>query len=259
LQTAPTFGYISGVAESVAPESHSDRRDFCTTRWSVVLRAGNSTEEARTALERLCSAYWYPLYVFVRRRGHDADTAQDLTQGFFLRLIADESLRGVNPEKGRFRAFLLASMKNFIANDWRHSHRLKRGGGVEIVAWNAMDAEERFQLEPRDARDPECEFDRRWAQALVSTSLTRLGEEMARDGEGARFEALKGFLQGTGAGSSYAEAGQELGMTEAGAKTAVFRMRRRYSEIIREEIAETVSDPAQVEDEIRHLIAILAQ
>jgi RNA polymerase sigma-70 factor (ECF subfamily) len=223
----------------------------------MVLRAGNSTEEARGALERLCRTYWYPLYVFVRRRGYDAHAAQDLTQGFFLRLIADESLSTVRPEKGRFRTFLLASMKHFLANDWRDSQRQKRGGGVEHIAWDAFDPEERYQHEPRDVRDPEVAFDRQWAHALVTTALGRLETEMARESEGVRFNALKSFLQGSAAPASYLEAARELGLTESAVKSAIFRMRRRYAEIIRDEISETVDSAGDVEDEIRHLIAIL--
>jgi RNA polymerase sigma factor (sigma-70 family) len=225
----------------------------------MVLRAGNSTEEARGALERLCRAYWYPLYVFVRRRGYDAHAAQDLTQGFLLRLIADESLSTVRPEKGRFRTFLLAAMKHFLANDWRDSQRLKRGGGVEIIAWDAFDPEERYRHEPRDSRDPDTEFDRRWAQTLVTTALGRLEAEMGCEGGDSRFNALKCFLQGGGAATSYAEAARGLGIEEGAVRSAIFRMRRRYAEIIREEISETVDQAEDVEDEIRYLIAILAE
>jgi RNA polymerase sigma-70 factor (ECF subfamily) len=225
----------------------------------MVLRAGNATEESRGALERLCRAYWYPLYVFVRRRGYDAHAAQDLTQGFFLRLIADESLSTVCPEKGRFRTFLLASMKHFLANDWRDSQRLKRGGGVEIIGWEAFDPEERYRHEPRDFRDPDAEFDRRWAQTLVTTALGRLESEMVREGNEPRFKALKCFLQGGGAATTYAEAARALGIEEPAVKSAIFRMRRRYGEIIRDEISETVDNAADVEDEIRYLIAILAE
>jgi len=207
----------------------------------------------------LCRTYWYPLYVFVRRRGYDAHAAQDLTQGFLLRLIANESLRNVCPEKGRFRTFLLASMKNFLSTDWRDSQRKKRGGGVEILAWDAFDPEERYRHEPRDARDPDAEFDRRWAQALVTTALEQLKSEMVRNGDERRFDGLKRFLQGGDAATSYADAARELGMEEGGVRTAIFRMRRRYGEIIREEIAGTVEKPEDVEDEIRYLVAILAE
>jgi RNA polymerase sigma factor (sigma-70 family) len=245
------------AAFDLAPDFNP--REFCTTRWSIVLRAGNSTEEARGALERLCRTYWYPLYVFVRRRGHDAHAAQDLTQGFFLRLIADDSLSSVRPEKGRFRTFLLASMKHFLANDWRDSQRLKRGGGIDLIAWDAFDPEERYQHEPSDSRDPEVAFDRQWAHALVTTALGRLESEMVRQGDEPRFKALKCFLQGSGAATTYAEAARALGIEEPAVKSAIFRMRRRYGEIIRDEISETVDNAADVEDEIRYLIAILAE
>ncbi len=173
---------------------------FRTTHWSVVLEAGAASEAAQSALEKLCRGYWYPLYGFVRRRGHGEHEAQDLTQEFFARLLAGDSLQSVSPEKGRFRTFLLAALKHFLANDWRDAQRLKRGGGREILSWDGLEAEDRFGHEPADDASPEAWFDRRWAQTVVTSALAALGGEMERDGVGNRFEALKAFRTRTNAG-----------------------------------------------------------
>ena len=233
-------------------------RSFHTTHWSVVLEAGGSDGSARTALETLCRNYWYPLYAFVRRRGYDTHQAQDLTQEFFTRLLASESLKTAQPERGRFRTFLLGALKNFLANDWRDAHRLKRGGGAEFLSWDELDPERRYALEPADRASAESLFDRRWAQAVVSGALARLEAELRREGTAERFVALKVFLQGDGEADSYASAAARLGLSEAATKSAIFRMRRRYGELIREEIAQTVATPAEVEAEIQYLIALLA-
>ncbi len=229
---------------------------FHTTHWSMVLEAGGSSESSRSAMEMLCRRYWYPLYVFVRRRGYDTHEAQDLTQEFFARLLASESLKTAQPERGRFRTFLLGALKNFLANEWRDAHRLKRGGGVELLSWDELDPERRYVLEPVGSGSAESLFDRRWAQAVVSVALTRLETEMRQEGTVERFTTLKAFLQGDSA-DSYATAGARLGVSEAAVKSAIFRMRRRYGELVREEIAQTVVTPAEVEAEIQHLIALL--
>ena len=229
---------------------------FHTTHWSMVLEAGGSSESSRSAMEMLCRRYWYPLYVFVRRRGYDTHEAQDLTQELFARLLASESLKTAQPERGRFRTFLLGALKNFLANEWRDAHRLKRGGGVELLSWDELDPERRYVLEPVGSGSAESLFDRRWAQAVVSVALTRLETEMRQEGTVERFTTLKAFLQGDSA-DSYATAGARLGVSEAAVKSAIFRMRRRYGELVREEIAQTVVTPAEVEAEIQHLIALL--
>ncbi len=232
--------------------------EFLTTRWSVVLQAGGAGDAAESALERLCRSYWYPLYVFVRRRGHPPEEAQDLTQEFFARLLAGETLQSADPQKGKFRSFLLAVMKHFLINVWRDANRQKRGGGKHIVSWDGMEAEERFQAEPATGDDEEVTFDRRWARAVVAAALERIRTEMERDGEGERFAVLQEFLQGD-AGESYSGAAQALRLSEPAIKSAIFRMRRRYGQYIREEIMQTVAEPEQVEEEIRHLIAVLAR
>ena len=230
---------------------------FATTRWSVVLKAGGPAEEAQSALEKLCRTYWFPLYGYVRRRGIDEHEAQDMTQEFFARLLNGSGLQTVRPEKGRFRAFLLASIKNFLANEWRDARRLKRGGGKEFLSWDALDAEDRYGKEPADAIDAESWYDRHWAQNVVETALSRLGSEMDEQGLRERYATLKPFLQGDGGGRSYADAAKKAGLSESATKTAIFRMRRRYGELIRDEIAQTVTSPAEVEEEIQALIALL--
>jgi RNA polymerase sigma-70 factor (ECF subfamily) len=234
-------------------------QNFRTTHWSVVLRAADhSTPESAQALEVLCRNYWYPLYVFVRRQGHGPDDAKDSTQEFFARFLAADSLRSAHPEKGRFRTYLLASIKNFLAKEWRDANRLKRGGGQEIIAWDQFDPEERYRLEPRgEEATPEALFDRRWAQTLVTNVLARLQKEMEQEQLGERFAILKPFLQG-GSAASYAETAARLALSEGALKSAIHRLRRRYAEIIREEIAQTVESPSEIEEEIRHLIKALS-
>ncbi len=222
-----------------------------------MLEAANPTDESRAALQRLCSQYWNPVYAFVRRRGYGPEQAQDLTQEFFARFLAGDALQAADPQRGRFRSFLLGSVKNLLARDWRDSHRLKRGGGNEFISWDSFNAEERTLVEPDDGSDPELLFDRRWAQMIVATSVQRLEKEAEREGLLARFGELKKFLQGDGQSGSYLTTAEKLGMSEAAIKSAIFRMRRRYGEILREEIRQTVSSPEEVEDEIRHLIKVL--
>ena len=232
-------------------------RDFRTTHWSLVLHAAGSSERSHHALETLCRQYWTPLYAFVRRRGYEEHHAQDLTQEFFSRFLAANSLDSVAPDRGRFRTFLLAALKNFLANEWRDANRQKRGGGQELISIDEF-AEEESHYEPSQAAEPDTVFDRCWAETVVAAALSRLSKEMENDGLQARFQNLKVFLQGDGSGLSYAEAAQRAGLSEPATKTAIFRMRRRYGELIRDEIAQTVDSPEEVEAEIQHLVAVLA-
>ena len=232
--------------------------NFRTTHWSVVLEAGCADAQGGQALEELCQAYWYPLYVFVRRRGYPPQEAQDLTQEFFARLIHGESLQSVHPAKGRFRTFLLTAMTHFLAKEWRDANRLKRGGGARLLSWDEINPEERYRLEPETGQSPEEFFDRRWALAVVDKALGRLRAEMERAGDGPRFEALKAHLQSAAPACSYAEAAARAGLSEPAVKSAIHRLRRRYAEIIREEVAHTVQSPDEIEEEIRRLIRMLA-
>jgi RNA polymerase sigma factor (sigma-70 family) len=230
---------------------------FATTRWSVVLAAGHgSGTRSRDALARLCETYWYPLYSFTRRWGHDADQAQDLTQEFFTRLIEKHDLVRVDPARGRFRSFLLAALKHFLLNDRDREHAAKRNHGQAPMALEFETAEGRFRLEPADRETPERAFERQWALTVLDRTLQRLRAEHDKAGKSRSFEHLKGALTGEKS-ASYVDLATEMKMTEGAVKVAVHRMRRRFGELLREEIAETVADPAEVDDEIRYLFSVL--
>ncbi len=232
-------------------------RDFPSTLWTVVLHAGrNDPAEAQSALAQLCRDYWYPLYSFTRRRGHSPHDAQDLTQGFFAHLLEKRALGHVDPQMGRFRTFLLASLKNFLANDRDRAHAVKRGGGQTIFSLDQADAESRFRLEPSHESTPERNFERQWALTLLDQTLAALRDEYHAAGKGDLFEELKAVL--TGPANAYAEIAVRLGRSEGAIKVAVHRLRRRYREVLRGRIAETVGD-ADVDDEMRHLVAALGE
>jgi RNA polymerase sigma-70 factor (ECF subfamily) len=231
---------------------------FVSTHWSVVLAAGLSeTAVASDALEQLCRAYWYPLYVYTRRRGYDVEEAKDLTQEFFARLIEKRYLGAVEEGRGRFRYFLLAALKHFLSDEWDKSTARKRGGGVRFISLDEQQPEERYHLEPRDEQTPEKAFQRRWALTLLELTLRRLREEFQLAGKEAQFDQLKSFFTGDRDQDSYAEAAARLGMTEAAAKMTVTRMRQRYRALLRAEIANTLNDPSQVDAEMRELAAVL--
>jgi len=244
-----------------APDSQPLHRahNFRTTHWSVVLQAGNAASpDSAAALERLCRTYWFPLYAFIRRKGHSEEDAKDLAQAFFAHLLDDHHRLGtVGPEKGKFRSFLLCSLANFLANEWDRRRTLKRGGAIQFMSLDEQDAEERFRIEPVDHLTPERLFERRWAQAVMAQVLARLRTEFDGAGKERRFDALKGFLLGDSTFSSYAEAAGQLGVTEQAIKGAVLRLRRRFGEVLREEIAQTVEQPEAVDEEIRYLLAAL--
>jgi RNA polymerase sigma-70 factor (ECF subfamily) len=232
---------------------------FAVTRWTVVLAAAadQSGAERRSALEELAAAYWFPLYAFIRRQGHSAPQAEDLTQDFFARLLEKKSLATVDRDKGKFRSFLLASVKNFLANEWDKSQSQKRGGGQTLVALDAMDAETRYALEPSDELTPERLFERRWALAVLDQVLARLRKEYFDRGDGPLFEAVKGCLTGAAEVSSHADTARRLGLTEGAVKMAALRLRKRYRKLLRAEIAETVASPELVDEEIRFLLECL--
>ncbi len=230
---------------------------FGTTHWSVVQRAGGASEsQAANALEQLCRTYWYPLYAYVRRQGRRPEEAQDLTQGFFAQLLAHESMQKVRRERGRFRSFLLASMNHFLADEWDRAHRQKRGGLNEHISFDAEEAESRYRIEPVDRFDPGRLYERRWAMTVLDNALARLEHECSMSEPG-RWAKLKPFLVGEKAGQTYAEVGGELGMTEAAVKMTVSRLRQRCRILLREEIAQTVSDAAEVEEEYSALLEAL--
>ena len=232
---------------------------FTTTHWSLILNAQDtSSPVAATALEKLCRGYWYPLYVYVRRQGEDEESAKDLTQGFFARLLEKKYLAQVQREKGKFRSFLLAALKHFLADERDKARAQKRGGGQACVSLDDSTGEERYRLEPVDAMDAEKLFERRWALTLLEQARTRLREEYLEGGKSSLYERLKVFEAGEKQGPAYAELGVELGLSESGVKAAVFRLRQRYRELVREEVANTVERPEEVDGEIRYLIGVIS-
>ena len=218
----------------------------------------DSTPAARTALEKLCRVYWPPLYAFVRRSGHAPPDAQDLTQGFFLQLLKTNFLEAVEPGKGKFRSFLLASLKHYLANERDRARAQKRGGGAAPISIDEQDAEGRYRLEPADRMTPEKLYERRWALTVLDQVLVRLQAEYAASGRGAVFEKLKGELTSAAERPPHAETGRELGMTPGAVKVAAHRLRQRFGEMLRAEIAETVARPEDIEEEIQHLFQALS-
>jgi RNA polymerase sigma factor (sigma-70 family) len=232
---------------------------FGTTHWSVVLRAGGSDTACREeALARLCRDYWYPLYAFVRRRGYLAPEAQDLTQDFFAQLLGKQRLNQANPARGRFRTFLLNCLDHFLANEWDKQRTVKRGGRCVIVSLEELHAEDRYQREPFHELSPEKLYDRRWALTLLEKTVQRLRQEYVTSGDAASFDALQAYLSGGEKTALYKDLAKDLGITEAAVKMRVLRLRRRFGELLRAEIAETVSGPKELEAEMRDLFAACA-
>jgi RNA polymerase sigma-70 factor (ECF subfamily) len=233
---------------------------FNSTHWSVVLAASHEgSAQCSEALEQLCRAYWYPLYTFVRRRGYQAEEAQDLTQSFFARLLDKNYLRAVDRSKGKFRSFLLAALEHFLANEWRRACARKRGGGAMFISFDDDSAEQQYLQFAAANLSPAEVFEQQWATALLERVLSRLRAEFAAAGKEQPFEDLKIFLTGEKRRESYSELAPKLGTSEAALKMAVSRMRHRYAELLREEIANTVSRPDEVEEELRALFAALSR
>jgi RNA polymerase sigma-70 factor (ECF subfamily) len=230
---------------------------FPTTRWTLVVAAGDPhAKEARSALVSLCEKYWYPLYAYLRRRGYPADQAQDLTQGFFIRVIEGRYLDRADPEKGRFRSFLLSSLKFFVADEEDRDRVHKRGGGA-LVPLEFSSGEERYRREPAHDETPERIFERRWALSVLDRVVERLREEFVQHGRPEHFERLKIFLLGQ-SDAPYAALAHEMNTSEGALKVAIHRLRKRYRELFRQEIADTV-DPAEVDSELRYLVAVLTK
>jgi len=241
-------------SDSVGP------RDFRTTHWSVVLAAKRSdSPERMTALTALCHGYWYPLYAFVRRQGRDRHQAEDLTQEFFARLLEKNTLSSVQPEHGRFRSFLLASLKNFLANDWDRAHAAKRGGRYSIISWDDKSGEDRYLREPSHDATPEKLFEQTWALTLIQTVLDRMKKDYADAGKSQLFESIHASLSEDAGAGTYSEIGARLNMTESAIKMSVSRLRERFRWLLRAEIAQTVPDVSEVEEELRHLFTCLGR
>lgn len=232
---------------------------FAPTPWTIVMAASfENGPAASEALESLCRAYWPPIHNHVRMRGYDRHQAQDLTQEFFTRLLRGNAFAGVSPDKGRFRTFLLAALRHFLINEWKRENAIKRGGAVTIVDLDSLDASARNACEPRHGEDPATAFDRCWALTLIAKVRERLRREYEAAGQLERHEALKVHLMDEG-GRSCLETANQLGLTESATKSAIHRIRRRFAELLRAEISRTVSDPAEVDEEIRHLLAALRE
>jgi len=228
---------------------------FVTTHWSVVVQAGNSrSPEADAAMEQLCQTYWYPLYVFVRRKGHSHEDACDLTQAYFSKFLENRYLKSVDADLGKFRTFLLTSMSHFLADEWDKSQAQKRGGGQRVISFDDASAEGRYGLEPVEHTTPESLFERRWAQTVVGVVSDRLATET----EAKRFEVLKQFLIEDKGAVSYDEAAAQLGMSVSATTSAIHRLRGRFGVLLIEEISNTVRTPDDVEPELRHLLAALS-
>ena len=230
---------------------------FPTTSWTMVSAAGRPTSGSVDALGRLCSVYWLPVYAFIRRKGHTPEDSEDLTQAFFAQFLERGVVGEARRERGRFRSFLLASVANFLANEWDRSQAQKRGGGCSTLSFDFSVGEENYCREPVDELTPEALFERQWALAVLDRVLSRMREEYERRHLSRHFEILKGFLVGEQRRASHAEAAAALGMNDGALRTAVHRLRLRYGELLREEIAQTISDPEDVDAEIRFLIHAL--
>ncbi len=225
---------------------------FPTTRWSVVLTATRGDQESRAALESLCKTYWYPLYVFVRSHGHDAEQARDLTQSFFLSLLQQSALKAIDPRLGKFRAFLLASMNHFLSNHREREGAFKRRADDPAFRVDLEDAERQYNLEPAASLSPEEMFESRWARTVLDRVLRRMKEEHKSADKAELFRRLRGHL--TGEEPAYDRLADDLGMTQGALRVAVHRLRRRLATLLREEVAQTVSDPTDIDAELRSLL-----
>jgi RNA polymerase sigma-70 factor (ECF subfamily) len=248
------------MADSKQPAERLEPRVFATTHWSVVLAAGNGKEEqANTALEKLCAAYWYPIYVYVRRKGYGPEDAQDLTQEFFFQVIAKDRLRLADQNKGKFRNFLLGVLDHFVAHEWSRAHRQKRGGNHTFLSLDQDAPEDRYRLEPVDHETPEKNFERQWALTMLDLAMKALEAECMEDGKAALFAEVKGLLSGERDPGAYMDISQRLGMSEAALRVAVHRLRRRYGELLRAEVAHTVATAGEIEEEMRSLVQLLSK
>jgi RNA polymerase sigma factor (sigma-70 family) len=236
----------------------ADAARFRTTSWSLVVRAVDASDEiSQQALERLCRGYWPAVHAFISRRGYSPEDAKDLTQTFFARLLEKEWLRAADATKGRFRTFLLTAVTRFLGHERERNEALKRGGGVAPLSLDIPESSAGGVREPADHATPELAFERRWAETLLNRVLDRLRNEFDAGGRAGRFQELKSFLTEDRGETSYAEVAVRLGLSESAVKSGIHRLRQRYGELVREEIAETVESPDEVESEIRHLVHIL--
>jgi RNA polymerase sigma-70 factor (ECF subfamily) len=242
----------------VTEETASGRKDiFATTHWTIVRQAAEDSPQAMAALETLACAYWYPLYAYVRRSGRSPHDAQDMTQAFFARLLEHGYLQLADRTQGRFRTFLLSSLKNFLKNEWKKENRNKRGGGQKILSLDEKTAETRFAAEAFVEQPPDSVYDRGWAATLLERALRSLRSEFEQSGKLDLFERLQVFVWGDKSALSYADMGTQLNMTEGAVKTSVCRLRQRYGEFLRAEVAQTVSGPEEIKEELSYLLTVI--
>lgn len=231
---------------------------FTTTQWGLVAAAAAPTNaESRAALAELCARYWYPLYAYIRHRGYLPSEAEDLTQAFFAMLLEKRTLKRADPSRGRFRSYLLGTLKHFLAGDTARARVAKRGGGRRPISLDAGDAEGRLRVDPVDRQSPDRLFDRHWALTVLNLTLTELRDQYVREGKQQLFERLQPCLAGRDPDVTYQQLATELGMTEGAVKVAMHRLRRRYGELVRRQIAHTVPSLADIDDEIRQLFTAL--
>jgi RNA polymerase sigma factor (sigma-70 family) len=237
-----------------------EQSEFTTTHWSVVLLAAHqSSSGSQAALEKLCGTYWYPLYVYVRRRGYNAEDAKDLTQDFFVRLLKKEYLHYADRQRGKFRTFLLTSLQRFLINEWNKGRAQRRGSGQPVISLDKEATEGRYRAEPAETSTPEKIFEKRWAMTLLEQVLVRLREEFGARGKAEQFERLKVLLWGEKNSPPYTDVAADLGLSEGALKVEVYRLRKRYKELLRLEVAHTVASPSEVDEELRHLIAVISE
>jgi RNA polymerase sigma-70 factor (ECF subfamily) len=246
------------MPDSAQESDAASPRIFATTHWSVVLAAGHGeSAPAQRALEALCHVYWYPIYAYVRRKGYRPEEAQDLTQEFFAQLIAKEHFRLADRNKGKFRGFLLATLDYFLAREWTRAHRQKRGGQFTFISMDEQPPEERYQLEPADLETPERKFLRQWALTVLKQAMNALQAECKANGKALLFREAKNLISGERYGAAYAQISQNLNMSEGAVRVAVHRLRQRYGELLRCEVAHTVNSEEEVDEELRYLFQVL--
>lgn len=242
-----------------AEEAGGRATAFATTHWSVVLAAGHQeSSQAAEALEKLCRSYWYPLYACVRREGFGPEDSQDLTQEFFARLLARDYVARADPHRGKFRSFLLTGLKHFLSDERDKARRLKRGGGAQVISFDAQVAEDRYHLEPVDHLTPERVFERNWATTLLERVAARLRDEYVASGRAELHEQLTEFRLDAPEQRPYAEVAARVGVSESAVKSAIHRLRQRHHQLVREEITQTLADPAAADEEIRYLLGVMA-
>ena len=249
------------LSQRVNPESGKEAAmQFHTTHWSVVLAAGEAgTEQATTALARLCQTYWFPVYAFIRKRGNSPEEAQDFTQEFFASFLEKNYVAKAARDRGRFRVFLMSSVENFLYNQYDRANAQKRGGGQKLISLDCEDAEERYQMEPVEEADPARVYEQEWAATLLETVLNRLRNEFGAEGRAGLFDDLQAHLWGEAETIPYPQLAEKFGLSAGNVKTIAHRLRERYREVLREEISQTVAKPGDVDDEIQYLMRIVGQ